>query len=479
MSDLQSRLREIPQVSAVLEDARLSNLMEGRRRTWTGRIVQAEVDRLRERLREQTGAIADRAVLHEQVVAATLDRCGRLLRPAWTRVINATGVVVHTNLGRVNLPARAADAARTVATRYSDLEMDLVSGARGHRGRLVEQKAALLTGAADALVVNNNAAALWLAVRYLAKGGPVLLSRGEVVAIGGSFRLDEIIGETGSRLIEVGTTNRTTLADYERALVPGAVVLKVHRSNFAVEGFTAEVSLAELAALCARKGCPLVYDAGSGLLVAPTDLGLPAGESLLAEDVATGCDLVTCSGDKLLGGCQAGLILGRADHVAGLREHPLRRAVRVDKMTLAALDGVLTAYLEATGLPDVPALAALAQTPAQLQARAERLCAALAARAPVGWRLSVVADESSVGGGSYATAGMETRLVALAAPRAELESCHQHLRRQDPAVVARLNHDVLAVDPRTLAADEESMLVDAFAGAWNAASLGDRVVTRG
>jgi L-seryl-tRNA(Ser) seleniumtransferase len=479
MSDLQSRLREIPQVSAVLEDARLADLLAGRRRGWAGRIVQDEVDRLRSRLREDAGGPADRAALHEQLVAAVRERCGRLLRPAWTRVLNATGVVIHTNLGRANLPAGAADAARTVATRYSDLEMDLVSGQRGHRGRLVEQKAALLAGAADALVVNNNAAALWLAVRYLAKGGPVVLSRGEVVAIGGSFRLHEIIAETGSALIEVGTTNRTTLADYERALVPGAVVLKVHRSNFALEGFTAETSLADLAALCARTGCPLVYDAGSGLLVSPTDLRLPAGESLLAEDVATGCDLVTCSGDKLLGGCQAGLILGRADHVAGLREHPLRRAVRVDKMTLAALDGVLTAYLEATGLPALPALAALAADPAVLQERAERLAVALAANAPQEWLVSVVADVSSVGGGSYATAGMETRLVVLDGPRAGLEACHQRLRRQDPAVVVRLNQSGLAVDPRTLAADEETLLVDAFVCAWSAAATKAKVVTRG
>lgn len=479
MSDLQSRLREIPQVSAVLEDARLADLLAGRRRAWAGRIVQDEVEQLRTRLREASGPVADRAALHEAVVAAVRQRCATLLAPAWTRVLNATGVVIHTNLGRANLPEAAADAARLVATRYTDLEMDLGTGQRGHRGRLVEHKAALLTGAADALVVNNNAAALWLALRYLARGGPVVLSRGEIVAIGGSFRLHEIIAETGSTLIEVGTTNRTTLADYERALVPGAVVLKVHRSNFAIEGFTAEASLADLAALCARAGCPLVYDAGSGLLVPPVDLGLPAGESLLAEDVATGCDLVTCSGDKLLGGCQAGLILGRADHVAGLREHPLRRAVRVDKTLLAALDGVLTAYLAATGLPELPALHALAQAPARLQERAERLAVALAARAPRGWRVSVQADASSVGGGTYATAMMETRLVVLDAPRAELEACHQRLRRQDPAVVARLNQSGLAVDPRTLADDEESMLVDAFACAWAAGATTDKVVSRG
>jgi len=466
MSDLQSRLREIPQVSAVLEDTRLAGFLAGRRRLWAGRVVQEELERLRARLREYRGPVATRADLHEELVAAVATRCLRLLRPAWTRVLNGTGVVVHTNLGRAGLPESAADAVRTVAVRYSDLELDLESGRRGHRGRLVERKAALLAGSEDALVVNNNAAALWLAVRYLSRGGPVLLSRGEIVAIGGSFRLHEIIAETGSTLIEVGTTNRTTLEDYRRALVPGAVVLKVHRSNFAMEGFTAETSLADLAALCAREGCPLVYDAGSGLLVAPADLGLPPGETLLGDDVATGCDLVTCSGDKLLGGCQAGIILGRAAHVAGLREHPLRRAVRVDKMTLAALDAVLTAYLDATGLPALPALAALALTPDELQARAESLRDALAVHAPVGWRGQVVAGVSSVGGGAYSTAELETRLLLFSGPHEELEACHQRLRRQDPALVARLNQDGLGVDPRAIADDEVPLVVAAFIDAW-------------
>lgn len=472
MTDLQSRLREIPQVSAVLEDTRLAEYFAGRRRAWAGQVVQEELERLRARLRDGASPAPSRATLLDELVEAVAERCRRLLRPAWTRVINGTGVVVHTNLGRSGLPVGAADAVHTVATRYSDLELDLATGQRGHRGRLVERKAALLAGAEDALVVNNNAAALWLAVRYLARGGPVILSRGEIVAIGGSFRLHEIIHETGSALIEVGTTNRTTVDDYRRALVPGAVVLKVHRSNFAMAGFTAEASVSALAALCAAEGHPLVYDAGSGLLVEPGALGLPAGETLLADDVAAGCDLVTCSGDKLLGGCQAGIVLGRAGHIAGLREHPLRRAVRVDKMTLAALDAVLTAYLDATGLPALPALAALAQTPGQLQARAEALRDGVLPYLPPGWRAAVVPGVSSVGGGAYSTAEMETRLLLLTASHNELEACHQHLRGQDPALVVRLNQDGLAVDPRAIAADEMPLVVSAFARFFAAAAEG-------
>lgn len=473
MSDLQSRLREIPQVSAVLEDTRLGEFLCGRRRVWAGRIVQEECERLRERLRAGSGPVRSRADLHEELVAVISDRCRRLLGPAWTRVLNGTGVVVHTNLGRAGLPPAAADAAREVSLHYSDLELDLETGQRGHRGRLVERKAALLAGAEDALVVNNNAAALWLAVRYLGRGGPVLLSRGEIVAIGGSFRLHEIVAETGSTLVEVGTTNRTTLDDYRRALVPGALVLKVHRSNFAMAGFTAEASLAELAGLCREAGCRLVYDAGSGLLAPPQEIGLPAGESVLADDVATGCDLVTCSGDKLLGGCQAGLVLGRAAHIAGLRDHPLRRAVRVDKATLAALDAVLTAYLAADGVPDLPALAALAMGTEELRQRAEWLCAQVTPLLPAGWRASVVDGASSVGGGACSTAELVTSLLRLEAPRAELEVCHLRLRRQDPALLARLNQDGLAVDPRALAAGELGLVIEAFARAWAATGDGD------
>ncbi|MBK8166526.1 MAG: L-seryl-tRNA(Sec) selenium transferase [bacterium] len=477
MPDLQPRLREIPQISAVLADARLAGFLAGRRRMWAGQVVQQQCDALRERLRDEAGPVRGRAELHEELVTAAVATCQGLLRPAWTKVINGTGVVVHTNLGRAPLPAAAANAARDVSMHYTDLEMDLQSGRRDHRGRAVERKAALLAGAEDALVVNNNAAALWLAVRHLGRGGPVLLSRGEVVAIGGSFRLHEIIAETGCRLVEVGTTNRTTVDDYRRALEPGALVLKVHRSNFAMAGFTAEASLADLAAMCAAEACPLVYDAGSGLLVEPAELGLPPGESVLAADVATGCDLVTCSGDKLLGGCQAGLVLGRAELIEALRGHPLRRAVRVDKSTLAALDAVLTAYLTATSLPDLPAIAALAAPAERLREQAGRLRGLVEPNLPGGWSVAVEQGVSSVGGGAYSTTELPTWLLRLRGPREELETCHARLREQDPAVLVRLNQDGLAVDPRTITDDEIATVAAAFAGVW--ATSGNRDGKRG
>ena len=466
MSDLQSRLRELPQVSALFEDERLAPLMTGRRRGWMTRVIQGVVDDLRLELRQADGPVKSRADLLEISVRRILARNKALTRKSWTRVLNGTGVVVHTNLGRSCHPVEAAEAARQTALYNSDLEFDLPSGTRGHRGRAVEVKAALLAGADDALVVNNNAAAVWLGVRHLSKGGRVVLSRGEVVAIGGSFKMHEILAETGCTLVEVGTTNRTSLEDYRKALQPGTTVLKVHRSNFVVEGFTEDVTLAELADLCRSADCPLIYDAGSGALHPYEELGLPAGETLLAEDLAAGPDLVTCSGDKLLGGCQAGILFGEREMIAGLRSHPMRRAFRVDKTTLAALDAVLTRYLVAEDRPALPTLDQLALSLDQLEKKADRLLSELVSLAPAGWTGAVVPGRSSVGGGSFSTASIESRLVQWKADKAQLEGCHQRLRMGDPALVGRMNQDGLAVDVRTITDEELPLVIAAFKAAW-------------
>ncbi len=466
MSEIQDRLRRIPQVSAILEDPRIAPLMTGRQGPWMIRLVQDNLAALRITLRAATGSISSRENLLEGAVEATLERRKNLLGPSWTRVLNGTGVVVHTNLGRSCFPSEAAEAARTVALHSSDLEFDLESGERGHRGRLVEEKAALLAGAPDALIVNNNAAAVWLAVRYASRGGRVLLSRGEVVAIGGSFRMHEILAETGCELVEIGTTNRTSLQDYQEAMEPGTTVLKVHRSNFVVEGFTEEVELSRLAEVCKLNDCPLIYDAGSGAIYPFERLGLPAGERLLTEDLATGAHLVTCSGDKLLGGCQAGIIFGSREMIAGLRKHPMRRAFRVDKTTLAALDAVMSLYLAAEGQPDIPTLSQLAVSLDDLADRAQRLRSLLVKEAPNGWRASVVAGHSSVGGGSFSTTSIESRLLLWEGPKAELEAIHQLLRRGNPALVGRMNQDGLAVDVRTISEEEVNLVAEAFSAAW-------------
>jgi L-seryl-tRNA(Ser) seleniumtransferase len=471
-------LRNLPAVGAVLEHPRTSPLLGGRRRAWMTRLVQRVVASERERIAGAPDAAGTpapgeeaRAALLESVVDAVLERRRRLRAPALRRVINATGVIVHTNLGRSRFPEAAVAAVALAARHAVDLEYQLATGTRGHRGRAVEEKAALLAGAPDALVVNNNAAALWLAVRVCAGERRVLLSRGEVVAIGGSFRMDTILRETGCELVEVGATNRTQVRDYAAALAPGAVVLKVHRSNFALSGFTEETPLAELAALCRERGHVLIYDAGSGSLHPNRELGL-SGEPTLEDDLAAGPHLVTCSGDKLLGGCQAGLALGRAELVEAMRRHPLRRALRVDKLTLAALDAVLTLYLDAEAMPPLPTLEAMALSGEALAGRAESLLSALAPAAPAGWRGEVVAGESSVGGGSFSEASLPTRLVLWRAPKGELEACHARLRRQDPAVVTRMNQDGLAVDVRTVTAEELPLVAAAFRAAWAGADAG-------
>jgi len=459
-------LRELPPVGALLDHPEIATQARGRRRLWVTRVVQRVVDGLRGDLVRGAGKLpADREQLEAEARRRILAEIARLTGPAHRRVINATGVVVHTNLGRSNWPERAVTWAAEVAGGGSDLEFVLATGKRGHRGRKVEEKIALLAGAEDALVVNNNAGAVWLAVRHATRGGRLVLSRGEVVAIGGSFRLHEILAETHCELVEVGTTNRTCLADYEEMMEPNATVMKVHRSNFTVAGFTEEVGVAELAAACRRRRCKLVYDAGSGALFPFAEFGLPA-EFTLNEDLAAGADLVTCSGDKLLGGCQAGLILGSRAEIAALRKHPMRRAFRADKTTLAALDAVMTLYLEAEGVPALPTLQHLARPLPELAAAAQQLADELASAAPGGWTARVAEAVASVGGGSFSDAEVPTRLLLWEGPHDQLEQVHQILRMGDPAVVARITQEGLGVDLRTVAPAEYSQVAGAFRSAW-------------
>lgn len=459
-------MRHIPPVGQLLEHPEIVPLLTDAARPWITRMVQRLVDAERKRLRRagDDGAVS-RDDLMLTLVAAVLSRHAALLRPTLKRVINATGVLVHTNLGRSLYPRQAVDWLAEAALHNVDLEMDLETNRRGHRGRKVEEKLALLTGAEDALIVNNNAAALWLAVRAIAGTGRVILSRGEVVAIGGSFRMNEILTETGCELVEVGTTNRTTADDYRSALVPGAVVLKVHRSNFALKGFAEEASLAELSDLCRETGQTLIYDAGSGQLADLAELGLDDHHTLSA-DVDAGADLVTCSGDKLFGGGQAGMALGRRDLIDAMRNHPMRRVLRVDKTTLAAVDGVLTHYLAGDQMDAVPTLRLAARDTGELWTLAEAALARLTDGAPAGWTAEVVAGTAQVGGGCSAEAELPTRLLLWRGPHAELERCHLLLRRGDPAVLARIGQGGLAVDLRSVPDEDLDALVEALQAAW-------------
>lgn len=459
-------LRYLPSISLLVEHPDLAPHLQGDARKWLVRLIQVEMDVERDRLRTtKSETIPDRNRIADAIVERVLAQSARLLRPSMRRVLNATGVVIHTNIGRSLYSGNAIKAITEAAGRNLDLEIDLDSGRRGHRGRQTEYKAALLTGAEDALIVNNNAAALWLAVRATAGNRRVILSRGEVVAIGGSFRLHEILAETGCELCEVGTTNRTALEDYEKALAPGAVVLKVHRSNFSLAGFTEEVSPADLAALCHAHGHILIYDAGSGQLQDMSRFGLPGGETL-ADDIGSGADLVTCSGDKLLGGGQAGFVLGRAELIEQLRQHPLRRALRVDKTTLAGIDAVLVTYLGGMHLQEIPTLRLLDRDLPALRVMAEDLMKALTPHVPAGWELDIRESKATIGGGSHADVPIDSLVLNVTGPQSELEACHAALRREDPAVLSRISQQGLAFDLRALPSGELQLLIEIVSRVW-------------
>ena len=398
--------------------------------------------------------------------AAVEREVAAVLRPSLRPVLNATGVVLHTNLGRAPLPREAAAAVAALAEGYVALEYDLEAAGRGERGAGVHRLLAGLTGAGDALVVNNAAGALVLALNALAADREVLLSRGELIEIGGSFRIPEILGRSGARLREVGTTNRTHLRDYERAVGPATgAILTVHRSNFRQTGYVATPAPAELAALARARGVPYLHDVGSGLLADLAPWGL-AGEPLVPAAVAEGPGLVIFSGDKLLGGPQAGCLVGEPGLVQACRSNPLARAVRADRMTLAALEATLDLYrTPGTALRRVPVLAMLTVPPAVLAERA----AQLAARAPASLRPEVVPGASVVGGGAFPDAVLPTSLLALSPGPGGAEALAARLRAGEPPLVARVMDGRVLLDPRTLPAEADevvtSLLARAAAGA--------------
>ncbi|MEW6447196.1 MAG: L-seryl-tRNA(Sec) selenium transferase [Bacillota bacterium] len=378
-------------------------------------------------------------------------RINNACRPKLRRVINATGVVLHTNLGRAVLGERALKAVIEAAAGYSNLEFDLASGKRGERYSLVEELLCRLTGAEAALVVNNNAAAVLLALGTLAAGREVIVSRGQLVEIGGSFRIPDVMRQSGAVLVEVGTTNKTHLEDYARAVNERtALLLHVHMSNYRIIGFTHEVQVAELAALGRERKLPVMSDLGSGFLVELGRFGLPY-EPTVQETVAAGADIVTFSGDKLLGGPQAGIILGRCSYIEQMKKNPLTRAVRIDKMTLAALEGTLREYLDPeAALKSIPTLRMLTRPLEEIRAAAEKLAAELAEVLGSGATVWTEDGVSQVGGGAMPTAAPATALVCFRFDGLSEADLIRRLRRADPPVIARAERDAVVMDLRTV-----------------------------
>ncbi len=430
--------RRLPQVQKLLELPAAEALVQAFGREAATAALRAELADLRARI--GAGALFE-TPLPEVIVAAGKARAAALRAPGLRRTINATGIVLHTNLGRAPLAAEAIAAMAEVAGGYSNLEFDLASGKRGSRTASLEPLLCELTGAEAALAVNNGAAALLLALSALAGGGEVVVSRGELVEIGGGFRIPDVIRQGGARLVEVGSTNKTRASDYSKALgAETRALLKVHQSNFRTIGFTAEASLKELAALAREHGLPLVADLGSGLL-RPLAGG---SEPTVAQALAAGADLVTCSGDKLLGGPQAGLILGTKAALDPLRSHPLLRAVRLDKVSLAALEATLMLHRDCP--EKVPVNRMLGQGEAELQARAEALQALLGCG-------EIVETAAFAGGGSLPEQQMPSRAVALDPPMGA-EAAAALLRGGAVPVIGRIAEGRLLIDMLTVADSE-------------------------
>ena len=445
----QDALRRLPSVGRLLQGEAASRWVAALGRDL---VVEACREALEaERRRVLSGeAYAGEEALWADVVA----RLQATVQPTLRPVINASGVVIQTNLGRSPLSEATLDAMRRAGEGYSNLEYDLAAGERGSRYVHAEALLTRLTGAEAGLLVNNNAGAVLLALSALARGREVIISRGQLVEIGGGFRIPDVMAQSGAQLVEVGTTNRTYASDY-RAAITGetAALMRVHSSNFRVIGFTHQPTLDELVALAHERGLPLIDDLGSGTLLDTAPYGL-AHEPTVQESVAAGADVVTFSGDKLLGGPQAGIIVGRADLVAQLRRHPLTRALRVDKTTIAGIQANLLHYVKGEATREVPIWRMIAATADEVAARARALIAALG---EAGARCEVVLGQSMIGGGSLPEETLPTALIAveISAP----SDAARALRLRDPAVVSRVQDDLLLLDLRTVLPREEEALI--------------------
>jgi L-seryl-tRNA(Ser) seleniumtransferase len=452
----RERLRGLPSVEQLLQTQKAAELIAQYGRPMTLEAIRSVLADLREKIRAEGEAVIlpqAEAPARAEILDAVKEKLDAWLRPSLIPVINATGVILHTNLGRAPLSRAALAAIQTVSYGYSNLEFDLTRGERG--SRLVHAEALLkrLTGVEAALVVNNNAAALLLALTALARHKRVIISRTQLVEIGGGFRVPEVMSQSGAKLVEVGTTNRVHLRDYEEALQePAGLVMRAHHSNFRIIGFTTEPELDDLAELSHRYNTILLDDLGSGVLLDTARFGL-AHEPTIQESLAAGADLVTFSGDKLLGGPQAGIIIGRSDLIAKIKKHPLARAVRADKLCLAALTATLLHYLKDEAEREVPIWQMISAPLEHLRARANHWAEEIGAG-------EVIPGESTVGGGSLPEEVLPTYLLSLKVPQPNRFLAG--LRKASPPVIARVQDDRVVFDPRTVLPEEEGALLVAL-----------------
>lgn len=453
-----SKFRSIPSVSRLLEREGFEALTALYGKTAVLQTTRDVLDELRRDV--ASGGAIEPSSVPDHVETLVRDRVSRSVAPSLKRAVNATGILIHTNLGRAPLSEAAASALAEIARGYSNLELDLASGKRGSRHQHATALLERLFPGKKALVVNNAAAAVMLSLNTFARGKEVVISRGELVEIGGSFRVPDILERSGARLREVGTTNKTRIGDYESAIGPETgALLRVHPSNFRIVGFTETATTEELVTLGAARGLPVIEDFGSGNLLSLGEVGL-AGEPTVAESLASGVDLSIFSGDKLLGGPQSGILVGSSERIAACRSNPMARALRVDKLIYAALEATLASYVRERAFQEIPVLQMLAMPAEAVRARATSFTERLASLPSI--RLEVRESTSRVGGGAAADAELATWVVSMRHETMSADAVLAALRRHSPPVIARISEDRVLVDLRTVSVEEEATLETAI-----------------
>jgi L-seryl-tRNA(Ser) seleniumtransferase len=461
----QQLMRKVPSVDAVLQEPELAALAAEYGRKPVADAVREAVEQVRQQLLAQPVSDLDEPALRRRIVAAAQEQIAAIMRPYYRRAVNATGIILHTGLGRAVLSAKALDQIQQTLQSYSLLQIDRETGKRSRRDERIEWLLQRLTGAEAATVVNNNAAATAIVLNSVAKGKEVIVSRGQLVEIGGSFRLPEVMAFSGAKLVEVGTTNKTHPRDYENAVTENtAAILRVHPSNYKIQGFSAEVPLDEMVAIAHKHKLVMIDDVGAGALLDFSQFGFEP-EPLLADSIRQGADIVTCSADKLIGAAQGGLILGKKALIDAVRKNQFARIVRVGKLTLAVLEATLKLFLdESVALREVPTLQMLRRSADEIREHAERLAAQIRDR-NIAATVTTASGFSEMGSGSLPTQNLATTLVAITPGKISVDVLAKRLRLYEPPVFARIQNDQILIDPRTLRAGDDEIMTEAVAAA--------------
>jgi L-seryl-tRNA(Ser) seleniumtransferase len=462
---IQQLMRKVPSVDAVLREPELEVLVAEHGHRLVADAVREAVEDVRQQLLAQPASDADEGTLRKRIVAAAKYRIEAVRKPYYRPAVNATGIILHTGLGRAVLSTRALQQIQATFQGYSLLQVDQSTGKRSRRDERIEWLLQRLTGAEAATVVNNNAAATAIVLNTVAQGKEVIVSRGQLVEIGGSFRLPEVMAFSGAKLVEVGTTNKTHPRDYENAVTENtAAILRVHPSNYRIQGFTAEVPLDTLVEIAHRRGLVMIDDVGAGALIDFSLFGFEP-EPMLQDSIRQGADLVTCSADKLIGAAQGGVILGKKTLIDAVRKNQFARIVRVGKLTLVVLEATLKLFLdESVALREVPTLQMLRRSAEEIREQAERLAAQLRDR-NVAATVTTASGFSQMGSGSLPTQGLATTLVAIAPREIGAEVLARRLRLHETPVFARIQNDQVLLDPRTLRAGDDAIVIEAVTAA--------------